>query len=47
MKGAPGMERLNLKGIRERISKGASFTGHPGRYVKKALGRGISIGALL
>jgi hypothetical protein len=41
------MERLNLKGLRERISRGASFTGHPGRYVKKALGTGISTGAPL
>jgi len=48
MKGALGMDHLTLKRLRERASRGgASFTGDPGRYVKKALGMGVSIGATL
>ena len=35
-KGALGLERLTLKRFRER----ASFTGDPGRYVKKGFGFG-------
>jgi hypothetical protein len=35
MKGALGMKRLTLKRLRERALRGDSFTGDPGRYVKK------------
>jgi len=45
MKGVLGMKHLTLKRLRERASRGgASSTGDPGRYVKKALGMVISIG---
>ena len=41
MKGALGMEHLTLKRLRERASRGgASFTGDPGRYIKKGFGYG-------
>jgi hypothetical protein len=35
MKGTLGMERLTLKRLRQRSSRRTSFTGDPGRYVKK------------
>jgi hypothetical protein len=35
IRGAIGMEHLTLKRLRERASRGASFTGDPRRYVKK------------
>jgi len=41
MKGALGMENLSLKRLHGGgIGGGASFTGVPGRYVKKASGYG-------
>jgi hypothetical protein len=47
MKGALRMERLILKRLRQRATRGASCTGDPGRLLKKASGTGISIGAPL
>ena len=39
MKGALGIEHFSLK----RLSAEGSFTGNPGRYVKKGSGYGISL----
>jgi hypothetical protein len=38
MKGALGMEHLSLKRLRGGGLRGSSFTGDPGRYVKKVSG---------
>jgi hypothetical protein len=40
MKGALGMEHLSLKRLRGWGLRGRSFTGDPGRYVKKISGYG-------
>jgi hypothetical protein len=40
MKGALGMESLSLKRLGGGVLGGSSFTGDPGRYVRKASGYG-------
>jgi hypothetical protein len=41
MKGALGLDRLSLKRLRGGdLGEGSSFTGDPGRYVKKGPGYG-------
>jgi hypothetical protein len=40
IRGTLGMEHLTLKRLRERVSREASFTGDPRRYVKKDFGYG-------
>jgi len=40
VKGALGMEHLSLKRLREGDIRESSFTGDPGRYVKKVSGYG-------
>jgi len=40
MKGALGMEQLSLKRLCGGGLRGSSFTGDPGRYIKKVSGYG-------